>query len=224
MVSPEAGWYADPTDPSAVRWWDGAAWSSHTQDAPAAPGDPAEPGDRGRVEGILRNWPYRDVAIIVVTDGERILGLGDQGAGGMGIPIGKLALYTAAAGIPPWQTLPISLDAGTDNQSLIDDPLYLGCRHPRLRGAQYDALVDEFVHAVKAEFPGVAVEHILVDAAAMHLIRRPRDFDVIVTENMFGDILSDEASMLTGSIGMLPSASLNDKSTLITSANRRRGF
>jgi malic enzyme len=111
------------------------------------------PAHRGRIDEVLGNAPYAGVRLIVVTDNERILGLGDQGAGGMGIPIGKLALYTAAAGIPPWQTLPVSLDVGTDNEALLADDLYLGWRSPRLRGAEYDLLVDEFVRAVQSRFP-----------------------------------------------------------------------
>ena len=111
------------------------------------------PAHRGRIYDVLGNAPFEDVRLIVATDNESILGLGDQGAGGMAIPIGKLALYTAAAGIHPTQTLPVSLDVGTDNQELLDDDLYIGWRGRRLRGAEYDSLLDEFVHGVKRRFP-----------------------------------------------------------------------
>ena len=111
------------------------------------------PEHRGRIYEVLGGAPFDDVRLIVVTDNERILGLGDQGAGGMGIPVGKLALYTTAAGIPPWQTLPISLDVGTDNRTLLADELYLGYRAPRLRGPDYASLVEELVHAIRRRFP-----------------------------------------------------------------------
>jgi malate dehydrogenase (oxaloacetate-decarboxylating)(NADP+) len=112
---------------------------------------------KGHVREVLRNWPHRDVRFLCVSTGERILGLGDLGANGMGIPIGKLQLYTACAGIPPEPLLPILLDCGTNNHELLDDPLYLGLRQPRPSTEELDVFVDEFVQAVQDVFPGCCI-------------------------------------------------------------------
>ncbi len=113
---------------------------------------------KGRVRELLRNWPHRDVRFIVVTSGERILGLGDLGANGMGIPIGKLALYSACGGVPPHLTLPVMMDCGTNNESLLNDPLYLGLRRKRPSAAEMDEFVEEFVTAVCEEFPDCCIQ------------------------------------------------------------------
>ena len=129
--------------------------------------------DRDRIEAILANAGIASPSVIVVTDGERILGLGDQGAGGMGIPIGKLCLYTLCAGVSPYSTLPITLDVGTNNQERLNDPLYLGMRHPRVRGAEYQEFIDAFVAAVKKVFPRVVLqwEDFLKENALFQLAR-----------------------------------------------------
>ncbi|OFW55101.1 MAG: hypothetical protein A2V75_03045 [Actinobacteria bacterium RBG_16_70_17] len=177
-----------PTVAEACRHW--SRMNRHAR------GIYVTPDDRGQIARMLRNRGIEEAAVVVVTDNERILGLGDQGCGGMGIPIGKLALYVAGAGIHPALCVPVSLDVGTNNQQLLEDPLYLGWRKPRLRGDPYWSLVDEFVNAVKEVFPGALLQwEDFANVTAFRLMDTYRD-QVL----SFNDDIEGTAAMVVGGL------------------------
>lgn len=172
---------------------------------------------RGSVKEVLKNWPIKDVRVICVTDGGRILGLGDLGANGMGIPIGKLQLYTAAAGVPPDYLLPMYLDAGTNNESLLQDPLYLGLKEKRPSTADLFSFVDEFVEAVQEVFPKCCIHfEDWTGADAIHLLERYRDKYCVYNDDVQGTAGITLAGMINAS--KLKGSKLKDETYLFLGA------
>lgn len=176
--------------------------------------------DRGHMAAMTYNWPQNDVRVIVVTDGSRILGLGDLGANGMGIPIGKLSLYCAAGGIAPHRVMPVVLDVGTDNEALLKDKFYLGVQKPRLHGAKYYHLVDEFVQAVRHRWPDVLIQfEDFSSDKAQKILNKYRDEILCFND----DIQGTGATTLAGVLGGLRAkgekpTSLGDQRILIAGA------